>query len=476
MAIRSSFFNSEDGDRKYNAADFAEYFNSLVNTGIFPKKDNSEFKVESNNNMTVTVKAGQVWIEGYSMINDNDYVLDIDTASGSLNRIDRVVIRLDLENRKIELDVKKGEITESPVAPELQRDNVIYELGIADINVGSSISEITQEDIVDTRADSELAGKVNSVIAGDIKAHEQVRATPHSLGHVKAETLSDGTLVIPDSAPEIKVDGQTIFINEMGELTLFDPNEEIVPDSWTNVQRIIRNGDAADIFAIGEEVTLNYEGKPTKWIVVGIDHDTPVDSKLTHSVTLHSTIGLFKIPIDSKEPANPNSTRADFGNNNYPLSNIHQWLNNKSAIHSWSATHDYDAAPESRYTEYSKGFLSGFDDDVKAIINPVKKTVTTPSADGDGHIEFEAAAFLLSEMEITGRGRGDATGQSRYANFTGGSRPPYYKDEDGKDLMSWVFRDANGERGLSGSSSVTGSSIIQSPFLATGIIPAITIC
>lgn len=475
MAIRSSFFNSEDGDRKYNAADFAEYFSSLVDTGLFPEEDNSEFLVKSNNNMTVSVGAGQVWVDGYSMINDNDYVLDIETASGSLNRIDRVVIRLDLEKRDIFLDVKRGVTTEEPVAPDLQRDNVIYELGIADITVSKNISEITQDDIKDTRADSELAGRVGSVIAGDITAHEQVRATPDRLGHVKAQTESDGTLIIPDAAPEIKVDGVTIFINEDGELTLHDPNEEILPDSWANVQRIIRRGLAAAHFTIGEVIELNFDGRVTEWIVVGIDHDTPADENLTHSVTLRAKHVLFREMLDQIEPDNPVDDRANYGNNRYIHSNIHQWLNSRAVPFVWEAQHEYDTE-FNRASLNQNGFLSKFDEDFAAILSPVIKTVPQPAIDGGGYDEFEATVFIGSSTEYSGRASGlDDTGQSRYQYYAEGGNYIDTTTEDGKKNI-WVFRDPRGTRHFAALNAMTGTNTNHSASYAAGIVPMITIC
>ena len=64
MAEKSSFFNSVDGDRKYQASDYAEYFNSLITNGVFPNPS-TNLQVLSNNDMTVTLSAGKAWIDGY---------------------------------------------------------------------------------------------------------------------------------------------------------------------------------------------------------------------------------------------------------------------------------------------------------------------------------------------------------------------------------------------------------------------------
>ncbi len=169
MTIRSGFFNSVAGDRKYDASKFAEYFASFVGNGVFPNPANN-LQVMSNDDMTVTVKAGKAWIDGYIMINDDDYILNIDAADGVLNRIDRVVARLDIVDREIRIEVKKGTFASSPVAPSLQRDADAYELALADILVSAGVVGIVTDKITDLRDNSDLCGKVDSLIAGDINA------------------------------------------------------------------------------------------------------------------------------------------------------------------------------------------------------------------------------------------------------------------------------------------------------------------
>ena len=107
MAIRSGFFNSVSGDRKYDAKRFAEYFASFIGNGVFPNPSDN-LQVISNNNMTVTVRPGKAWINGYILVNDDDYILSIDVADGVLKRIDRVVLRYDVTDREIRIEVKKG--------------------------------------------------------------------------------------------------------------------------------------------------------------------------------------------------------------------------------------------------------------------------------------------------------------------------------------------------------------------------------
>ena len=157
------------GDRLYQAADFAEFFNSLVTNGVFPSPT-TNLQVLSNSNMTVTLKAGPAWIKGYHYTNDSDLILPITVADGVLNRIDRIVIKLDTVARNITAVVKKGVIASSPVAPVLQRDADAYELGVADVYVGAGVVSVTQANITDQRMNTALCGWVNSLIQADTTA------------------------------------------------------------------------------------------------------------------------------------------------------------------------------------------------------------------------------------------------------------------------------------------------------------------
>lgn len=163
MAIRSSFFNSVNGDRRYLAYNFAEYFASFIGNGVFANPSNA-FQVYEKENMIVNVKAGKAWINGYIAVNDGDYNLTITNADGVLNRIDRIVLRLDFNVRAINIAVKKGAFASTPVAPTLQRDAEVYELVLADVYVGKGITRITQSNITDQRMNKALCGVVKGTV------------------------------------------------------------------------------------------------------------------------------------------------------------------------------------------------------------------------------------------------------------------------------------------------------------------------
>lgn len=167
---KSSFFDSVNvggvWDRPWRAPNFASYFASFIGNGVFPNPSNN-LQVIANDDMTVTVKAGKGWINGYYYENTDDLILSIDVADGVLDRIDTVVLQyrgLVDDGRKIVVQIKKGDYKSDPVAQSLQRDSDIYELKLADIIINHGAIKITQADITDTRLDKSVCGVVSQMV------------------------------------------------------------------------------------------------------------------------------------------------------------------------------------------------------------------------------------------------------------------------------------------------------------------------
>lgn len=143
--------------------DFARFLAHLVGNGVYPNPSTG-LQVIQNENMTVVVKPGAAWINGRFLYSDGDIVLNFDNADGVLKRIDRVIIRLNHVERKIEIAIKKGTFASSPVALALQRDADMYELALADVLINNGATAITQANITDQRLNNELCGIVHGTV------------------------------------------------------------------------------------------------------------------------------------------------------------------------------------------------------------------------------------------------------------------------------------------------------------------------
>ena len=167
MAETYYFFDDLEGDeRAYNTADFAEFFAGFIGNGIVFLGDN--LKIDIDYRMDIAVNTGKAWINGrYYNNRDTVKIMTVQPADASYTRIDRVVLRLDLReqigSRKISAEIKTGIPAASPVAPTLQRDNEIWELGLADITVNPGVKEVLQSNIFDLRMDAEMCGEVSGL-------------------------------------------------------------------------------------------------------------------------------------------------------------------------------------------------------------------------------------------------------------------------------------------------------------------------
>lgn len=167
--LNYSFFNAildpeGNPDRAFDANDFSKYFGTLIKNGIFPNPS-SNFQIQGDqNNMSVKAEAGLAWIEGHLAYDDSVFILNIDPADSTLDRIDRVVLRLDTLERCIKWVVKKGELSGRPVAQTLQRDADAYEIALADITINHGATKVTQTMITDLRMNTELCGWVTGTV------------------------------------------------------------------------------------------------------------------------------------------------------------------------------------------------------------------------------------------------------------------------------------------------------------------------
>lgn len=166
MAIKYGFFDSVGGDRKYTADDISNYFLKLISNGVFATPATCMQVVESSG-MTVNVSEGWGFIRCKYVHNTTFEALTLEPADIILNRIDRVVLRLDPAeaSRNITIAVKTGTPAATAEPPALTRiSGGIYELSLAQIAVNAGVTVITQADITDERADTSVCGYVTGLI------------------------------------------------------------------------------------------------------------------------------------------------------------------------------------------------------------------------------------------------------------------------------------------------------------------------
>ncbi|MDE5830489.1 MAG: hypothetical protein K2H53_02125, partial [Clostridia bacterium] len=121
---------------------------------------NNGLQVIVKDGMRIVVKIGDANINGYRYTNESEKVIEVTNADGVLDRIDNIVVRLDLPNRQITTEIVTGSFSENAMAPNITRGSSIYELRIAKISIPAGTTEITEDLITDTRFDNNDCGNV----------------------------------------------------------------------------------------------------------------------------------------------------------------------------------------------------------------------------------------------------------------------------------------------------------------------------
>lgn len=165
MALESGFFNSVNGDRKYNAEDIGRYFDNILSNGVYKRIENSML-VSANSGMTLTVAPGAGLIDCHWFKSRSAETVTIPTANAVLPRFDTVVVRLDKSDnaRSISLAVVTGTPATNPVEPAPVRTETVYELVLALVYVPASATSIVAANITDVRENEWYCGYVHSLV------------------------------------------------------------------------------------------------------------------------------------------------------------------------------------------------------------------------------------------------------------------------------------------------------------------------
>lgn len=150
MTVTSGFFNSLDGDRKYDANDFSRLFEGIIKDGVFANVGNAfQVLAGETSNMLISVGSGRAYFEGHWIYNDAALVLTVEDAHPTLNRIDGVILTVDERDsmRKCYISIKKGTAAVTPTPIGLYEDAERLEILLAEITVGKGVTGISQSKI-----------------------------------------------------------------------------------------------------------------------------------------------------------------------------------------------------------------------------------------------------------------------------------------------------------------------------------------
>lgn len=153
MAITYGYFNSINGDRKYNADQMSNYFQGLVSDGVYETVGN-KLQVLALSGMEVGVQTGRALLDCKWLNNDAVHNITINAAHVLLNRYTAIVMKLDKSARTIDIIAKDGENASNPIKPTMINTTSVIEYCLAYIYVKAGTTTISQSDITDMRGSS----------------------------------------------------------------------------------------------------------------------------------------------------------------------------------------------------------------------------------------------------------------------------------------------------------------------------------
>ena len=147
MALTYGFYNSSNGDRKYNAEDFSEIFNGIINDGIF-QSVGTAFVVKASDGLFVDVGIGRAWFNGTWTLNDSIMSLEAPDADLLYDRIDAVVLEVNKTSRVNSIKFVQGEAKTNPNNPALTKTTYLKQYPLCYISRKANSTTINQADIL----------------------------------------------------------------------------------------------------------------------------------------------------------------------------------------------------------------------------------------------------------------------------------------------------------------------------------------
>lgn len=151
MAITYGFYNSMNGDRKYDAVQLSSIFDGVIRDGVF-QSIGGYLATKPGTGMQVLVSPGKAWFDHTWTVNDADLPLDISPSDLTLSRYDAVVLETDATKsvRENSIKVIKGTPASAPQKPTLTNEGDVHQHPLAYILVpgGSSSIQVQNIDIM----------------------------------------------------------------------------------------------------------------------------------------------------------------------------------------------------------------------------------------------------------------------------------------------------------------------------------------
>lgn len=151
MSLTYGFYDSVNGDRKYNSTQMSSIFDGIIEDGVFATIG-SAMAVTADSGLTVKVGTGRAWFNHTWTLNDAVFSITAEESELLLDRIDAVVLEINFNEdvRANSIKIIKGTPASYPVNPEMTNNDSVHQYPLCYIYRKADSTEITQADITNT--------------------------------------------------------------------------------------------------------------------------------------------------------------------------------------------------------------------------------------------------------------------------------------------------------------------------------------
>ena len=153
---------------EYNAANVEIYLCTRT-SGVFSAENH--YSASITGDREITISPGLAWIRngqytGKSVLNDSDVTVAVPVADGALPRIDRIVLRFNKAANASSIILLQGAASSTPVAPDIQRSELVYDLALCDVYIPAASIAIAPTDLTSKLMDETVCGLMRDGVTG----------------------------------------------------------------------------------------------------------------------------------------------------------------------------------------------------------------------------------------------------------------------------------------------------------------------
>lgn len=251
MSISYGFYDSYEGDRKYNTRQLSSIFDGIILDGVFMTiGEQLRVKIDPTNPNGVLVGTGRAWFNHTWTLNDGDLAVHCGAASNAGSRYDAVVLEVNEQTRENSILVINGEVdSKKPPKPSLEPDanpDLIHRYALCYIYRPMSTIAITAgaiENVVGTSETPFVSGPLKGIDMDALLG--QWRAQLDEFVASEIADMDEHNQAIEDDFDKWYADRKTDMSNAMAYEQEWEANQHASFESWFATIQTTLSGDVA---------------------------------------------------------------------------------------------------------------------------------------------------------------------------------------------------------------------------------------